>query len=172
MCVENALVGGRNFNKFKSGVVSDKCCAVVWLYQSASLTTKISSYATPRSWVWRIKKCQAWPMFKRFHQISQSISAAQMFVGGGDWHISGETLTIIAAQMLVWYEHLMTSNTLLIIRVWPLSNLTLDPWVVIVTGTTYNPTLLLGCQGDDGRDTGAGVVEVPVEETHISYIRH
>ena len=35
MCVENVLVGGRNFNKLKSGVVTDKCCAVVWLYQVA-----------------------------------------------------------------------------------------------------------------------------------------
>ena len=25
MCVENVLVGGRNFNKFKSGHVNDKC---------------------------------------------------------------------------------------------------------------------------------------------------
>ena len=26
LCVENVLVGGRNFNKFKSGPVTDKCC--------------------------------------------------------------------------------------------------------------------------------------------------
>ena len=26
MCVENVLVGGRNFNKFKSVGVTDKCC--------------------------------------------------------------------------------------------------------------------------------------------------
>ena len=26
LCVENVLVGGRNFNKFKSARVTDKCC--------------------------------------------------------------------------------------------------------------------------------------------------
>ena len=82
-----------------------------------------------RPTLWHIKKCQAWPMFKRFHQISQSISPAQMFVAGGDWHISGETPAIIAGSDVgLWYEQLMIPNTLLITRVWSRSQPDTWPW--------------------------------------------
>ena len=39
MCVENVLVGGRNFNKFKSVGVTDKCWSAVTVAVSQSHST-------------------------------------------------------------------------------------------------------------------------------------
>ena len=46
MCVENVLVGGRNFNKFKSGDVSDKCghCVTV---SGPPVTSYVTHYRLP-----------------------------------------------------------------------------------------------------------------------------
>ena len=88
-CVENVLVGGRNFNKFKSVPVTDKCChggtedpGVVTPshHQEISYVTHCPGGPQPS----KSEQCEAWPMFKRFHQISSINLVAQMLVTGGD----------------------------------------------------------------------------------------